>query len=42
METIIRNLATQVDTLTNTVLALEQRVTLMEDQAKDQLEHGLR
>lgn len=38
LETIISDLVVQMDTLTNTVLALEQRVTFLEDQQKENME----
>ena len=38
LETVITDLVAQMDTLTNTVLALEQRVTFLEDQQKENME----
>lgn len=37
---IIGDLVSQVDALTNTLLALEQRVTFIEDQQKENLGPG--
>lgn len=37
LETIIRDLVSQVDALTNTLLALEQRVTFIEDHQKENM-----
>ena len=46
MEQVIQDLTAHVDTLTNTLLALEQRVALLEDQQKENFEpsssaHGM-
>lgn len=38
LETVVADLVAQIDSLTNTVLALEQRVTFLEDQQKENLE----
>ncbi|XP_059351506.1 POC1 centriolar protein homolog A-like isoform X2 [Daphnia carinata] len=41
LEIIIADLVSQVDVLTNTLLALEQRVTFIEDQQKENLGTGI-
>lgn len=38
MEQVVQDLVAHVDTLTNTLLALEQRVAFLEDQQKENLE----